>query len=219
MSNILSLTPKLHEYILANSLREPKALTELRQITAKLPQSKMVTLADQGQFIGLLLKLIQAKRVIEVGTFTGCGTFSMALALPENGEVISCDIDEEWPNIGKPYWEKGGVAAKIHVKIGNAVDTLKRLIESGESGCFDGVFIDADKEQYDNYYELSLQLVRSGGLILLDNMLWSGKVIDKNDQEPSTINIRQLNQKMHHDERIDFSLVPIADGMALALKR
>ena len=219
MSNILTITPKLHEYIIANSLREPEALTQLRQLTTAMPEARMVTLADQGQFIGFLLKLIQAKRVIEIGTFTGCGTFSMALALPENGEVISCDIDEKWPNMGKPYWEKGGVSHKIHLKIGDAIDTLNKLIGSGENGCFDAVFIDADKEHYEDYYELSLQLVRTGGLVLLDNVLWSGRVIDESNQEASTINIRQLNKKMHHDERIDFTLITVGDGMALALKK
>lgn len=219
MSNILELTPQLHQYIINNSVSEPQALTELRKVTAKLPESGMVTLADQGQFIYFLLRLMQAKRVIEIGTFTGCGTFAIALALPENGEVITLDSTEKFPNIGKPYWEQGNVAGKIQLKVGKAITSLQALLDLGEQEQFDAMFIDADKEHNEDYYEFGLQLIRPGGLIMVDNTLWSGRVSDESNQEASTNHIRKFNQKLHHDPRIDFSLVTIADGMALARKR
>ena len=218
MSNLLPLTKQLHEYILANSLHEPNALHQLRLKTQAMPEAVMMTMPDQAQFIHFLLKLIRAKKVIEVGVFTGYCTGWMALSLPADGKLIACDIDDQWPSVGKEYWNELGVANKIDLRVGNAVNTLDTLLVD-EAGSFDAVFIDADKLNYDTYYEKSLNLVKPGGLIVFDNLLWSGKVADQSNKDASTQHLRMLTQKLYQDERVDFSLVTIADGVGLALKK
>jgi predicted O-methyltransferase YrrM len=173
---------------------------------------------EQGQFMALLVKLIRAKKCLEIGVFTGYSSLAVALALPEDGQLIACDISEEYTTIAQKYWQKAGINHKIKLHIAPALETLDQLILAGETNSFDFVFIDADKSNYKNYYEKSLQLVRSGGLIVIDNVLWSGKVADPEIQDNRTNKIRQFNQELHQDKRISLSLVPIADGLTLALK-
>ncbi|HEY9721236.1 MAG TPA: class I SAM-dependent methyltransferase [Oscillatoriaceae cyanobacterium] len=220
MSNkTLTLTDRLYEYTLAHSLREPEVLRRLREETARMPRAGMQIAPEQGQFMRLLVSLIGARRTLEVGVFTGYSSLSVALALPEDGELVACDVSEEWTAIARRYWQEAGVAHKIRLNLGPAVDTLDRLLTEGQRETFDLAFIDADKENYVHYYERALQLVRPGGLILIDNVLWGGAVADPSDQDESTRAIRAFNEHLHHDERIDLSLLPIADGLTLARRR
>ena len=214
----LNLNETLYNYLLNNSLRESKVLNELRAETTKLPISRMQIAPEQGQFMALLLKLIGAKKTLEIGVFTGYSTLVTALALPEEGKVIACDKDERYTNMAKKYWQKAGVSHKIDLRIAPAIDTLKELRKSGQDNSFDFAFIDADKRNYDNYYEECLKLVRKGGLIAIDNVLWSGRVADTETTDKRTIAIHKFNQKLHQDNRVDMSLVPIADGLTLARK-
>lgn len=215
----LGLSDHLYDYLLSVSLREPEVLTALRQATATHPMSRMQIAPEQGQFMALLVQLIGAKKTLEVGVFTGYSSLAVALALPEFGKVIACDVSEEYTAIARQYWEKAGVAHKIDLSIAPAIDTLNHLIATGQTGTFDFAFIDADKSNYNQYYEKSLQLIRPGGLIAIDNVLWHGDVADPSVTDNRTENIRALNQKLHHDDRISLSLLPIADGLTLALKR
>jgi len=173
---------------------------------------------EQGQFMALLVQLMGAKKTLEVGVFTGYSSLIVALALPPSGKVVACDVSEEYTAIARRYWQQAGVADKIDLHIAPAMDTLDRLLANGEAETFDFAFIDADKSSYDGYYERALQLVRPGGLIAIDNVLWSGRVADPKVQDNRTKTIRALNQKLHQDSRITLSLVPIADGLTLALK-
>jgi predicted O-methyltransferase YrrM len=173
---------------------------------------------EQGQFMALLIQLMGAKKTLEVGVFTGYSSLAVALALPSDGKIIACDTNEEYTAIARHYWQKAGVADKIDLRIAPALDTLDELIAQGQANTFDFAFIDADKSNYDNYYERALQLVRPGGLIAIDNVLWGGKVADRNVQDNRTKAIRELNQKLHQDKRVTISLVPIADGLTLARK-
>lgn len=215
----LNLDDRLYAYLLANSLREPPVLARLREETATMPMANMQIGPEQGQFMRLLIELIGARRTLEVGTFTGYSALSVALALPPDGQLIACDISEEFTAVGRPYWAEAGVADKIDLRLGPAVETLDGLIAQGESGTFDFIFIDADKENYDAYYERGLTLIRTGGLIAVDNVLWNGAVADALRQEPETQSIRALNHKILDDERVSISLVPIGDGLMLARKR
>ncbi len=215
----LALTPSLHSYLINHSVREPEVLTELRRITHQLSDSKMQISAEQGQFMQVLIHLLNAKKTLDVGTFTGYSSLVVALALPDDGQVITFDINEDWTGTAKKFWEKAGVTNKINLKLGNAADSLQTLIDHGEAGTFDFAFIDADKSNYDHYYELALQLVRTGGLIAVDNVLWDGKVADTDIHDQSTQAIRTLNEKIYHDERVSISMLPIGDGLTLALKR
>lgn len=215
----LGLNSQLYEYLLSVSLREPEILRQLREETSKLPMAKMQIAPEQGQFMALLVQLLGAKKTLEVGVFTGYSSLVVALALPPEGKVIACDLDERYTNIARRYWEQAGVANKINLRLAPALETLEMLIKLGEAGTFDFAFIDADKNNYENYYERILELVRPGGLIAIDNVLWSGQVADPEIQDKRTEAIRSLNQKLHQDERITLSLVPIADGLTLALKR
>lgn len=209
----------IYDYILANSLRDRDELKRLRQETRAMPMGGMQISPDQGQFMGLLVELIDAKRIVEVGTFTGYSSIAMALALPADGRLIACDVSDEFTNIARRYWQKAGVADKIELRLGPAVATLDEMLATGEAGCFDMAFIDADKENYDAYYERCLQLLRPGGLILIDNVLWGGRPADTNEQSESTVAIRALNAKIHADERVTASLLSIGDGLTLARKR
>jgi len=214
-----SLTEELYGYLLDVSLRDRDVLRRLRNETARLEQASMQIGPDQGQFMGLLLELIDARNVLEVGTFTGYSALAMALALPEDGRLVACDVSEEWTSIGRRYWEEAGVAHRIDLRLGPAEDTLETLLEEGRGGTFDFVFLDADKTGYDAYYELALELLRAGGLIAVDNTLWEGKVADPAVTDADTEAIRAFNLKVKDDERVSLSLVPIGDGLTLARKR
>ena len=215
----LPLTEGLRRYLLANSLREHPALGRLREETAGLPGSGMQIAPEQGQLMALLAELIEARRILEIGCFTGYSALSMALALPRDGRLITLEANAGPVEIGRRAWRAAGVADRIEVRIGLALDSLEALLQEGLAETFDLVFIDADKKSYDTYYERALALVRPGGLILLDNVLWGGAVADPADHERQTEALRALNAKLHRDERIGLSLVPIGDGLTLARKR
>ncbi|MFM2063946.1 MAG: hypothetical protein RLZZ507_3617 [Cyanobacteriota bacterium] len=214
----IGLEQNLYDYLLSVSLREPEILTQLRQETAQLPMAIMQISPEQGQFMALLVKLLGAKKTLDIGVFTGYSSLVTALSLPADGKIIACDVSEEYTNIARRYWQQAGVADKINLHIAPALETLDRLLADGEGSTFDFAFIDADKGNYENYYERSLQLIRRGGLIAVDNVLWSGKVADPEIQDNQTKKIRAFNQKLHQDSRITLSLVPIADGLTLARK-
>jgi predicted O-methyltransferase YrrM len=215
----IGLDDQLYNYLLSVSLREPEILLKLRQETASHPRSTMQISPEQGQFMSLLVQLMGAKKTLEVGVFTGYSSLSVALALPDDGKIIAADVSEEFTAIARRYWQEAGVAHKIDLRLAPGLETLDELLTTGQGGTFDFAFIDADKENYDGYYERSLQLVRPGGLIAIDNVLWSGEVANPQNQDESTQSIRALNEKLHHDERVKLSLVPIADGLTLAIKR
>jgi caffeoyl-CoA O-methyltransferase len=220
MSNrTIVLNDALYEYLLSVSLREPDVLCRLRQETEKMPQHNMQISPEQGQFMALLVELTGARKCLEVGTFTGYSTLSLALALPEDGQIVACDISEEFTSRAKPYWQKAGMAGKIDLRLGPALETLDALIADGESGAFDFAFIDADKVNYQGYFQRALDLIRRGGLILVDNVLWSGAVVDPARDDEDTEAIRAFNQACADDPRISLSLVPIGDGLTLARKR
>ncbi|GCL35723.1 caffeoyl-CoA O-methyltransferase [Sphaerospermopsis reniformis] len=214
----IGLEQNLYDYLLSVSVREPEILTQLRQETAQLPMSIMQISPEQGQFMALLVKLIGAKKTLDIGVFTGYSSLVVALALPADGKIIACDVSEEYTSIARRYWEKAGIADKVDLHIAPALETLDNLLAAGEAESFDFAFIDADKGNYENYYERSLQLIRPGGLIAIDNVLWSGKVADPEIQDNQTKKIRAFNQKLYQDSRITLSLVPIADGLTLANK-
>ena len=214
----LGLGTDLYNYLLGNSLREVEILRELRQETAKLPMSMMQISPEQGQFMALLIKILGAKKTLDIGVFTGYSSLVVALSLPDDGKIIACDISEEYTSMARIYWQRAGVVDKIDLQLAPALQTLDKLLAAGEAGTFDFAFIDADKANYENYYERSLELVRSGGLIAVDNVLWSGRVADPEVQDNQTSKIRAFNQKLHRDSRITLSLVPIADGLTLARK-
>jgi len=219
MARNIQLTDALYQYILDHSVREPAVLRELHEETAPMKHAGMQIGPDQGQFMGLLAKLVGARRCIEIGVFTGYSSISVALALPPDGKIIACDVSEEWTAVARKYWEKAGVASKIELRLGAAVETLDGLLANGESGKFDFVFVDADKGNYLNYYERCLKLVRVDGLMLFDNTLWSGEVANPGNQKEDTVALRALNDALHRDDRVDVSLLAIGDGVTLARKR
>ncbi|MUG93562.1 methyltransferase domain-containing protein [Scytonema sp. UIC 10036] len=212
-------TDGLYEYLLSVSLREPEILFQLREETACYPRANMQVAPEQGQFLAFLAKLIGAKKTLEVGVFTGYSSLSVALALPEDGKIVVCDISEEFTSVARRYWQQAGVAHKIELRLAPGIESLENLLAHGQAESFDFAFIDADKENYPHYYDLVLQLVRPGGLIVIDNVLWSGRVIQPAVQDSATIAIRDFNNKLSQDNRIDLSLLPIADGLTLARKR
>ncbi|NQV56842.1 MAG: class I SAM-dependent methyltransferase [Rhodospirillales bacterium] len=203
------------EYLRKVSLREADVLARLRHDTESMNEGGWAAAAEQSQFLGLLAQMLDASRILEVGTFTGYSTLAMAMTLPEDGEIVTCDMVVEYAEVGKPYWQEAGVADRIELKIGPAGETLDALIAERGTNYFDMAFIDANKKDYDTYYEQCLRLVRPGGLIALDNVLWNGRVIDKNDTAKSTIALRTLNEKLLNDQRISLSMLPINDGMTL----
>ena len=218
-SRRLTVTNEVHEYLLAHSVREPQVLADLRAQTAGMPHAQMQIGPEQGQFMALLVKLIGAKRCIEIGVFTGYSSLVVALALPEDGRILACDISEEWTAIARRFWREAGVEHKIELQLRRATRTLEARLAAGEAGSYDFAFIDADKSSYDAYYELVLELLRPGGLIALDNTLWSGNVANPQDTSEDTVALRALNDKLHRDERIDLSMLPVGDGLTLARKR
>jgi len=220
MSNrSISLTQSLYEYLLSVSLREPQLLLELREETAALPCAGMQIAPEQGQFMALLARLIGARRCLELGVFTGYSSLAVALALPEDGRIVACDLSEQWTAIARNYWRAAGVDHKIELRLGPAMQTLDALLAEGAGGSFDLAFIDADKSNYLAYYERALGLLRPGGLIVVDNVLWDGKVIDPEVSDQDTVAIRHFNEFLHTDPRVDLSLVPVGDGLTLARRR
>ena len=216
----LALDDSLYDYLLAHTLREHPAQTALREETGKHPYAMMQISPEQGQFMALLVRLIGARRAIEVGVFTGYSALSVALALPADGMLLACDISDEFTRIGKPYWQQAGIAHKIDLQLAPAADTLNARLQAGEAGTYDFAFIDADKCGYDTYYECCLKLLRPGGLIAIDNVLWSGKVAQTAvADDADTRALQALNDKLIKDERVDLSMLPIGDGLTLARKR
>ena len=219
MGRSVTMTDTLYRYLVDHSLRDHPVLAELREETAKLPMAGMQIGPDQGQFMALLAKLVAARRCLEVGVFTGYSSLAVALALPEDGRIVACDVSEEWTSIARRYWKKAGVEHKIDLRLGPASDTLDTLISLQEADRYDMAFIDADKGNYHAYYERCLVLLRPGGLIVVDNTLWSGDVADPTNQKPDTVSLRAFNDALHHDERIDLAMLPVGDGVSLARKR
>jgi predicted O-methyltransferase YrrM len=214
----LQLDDALVRYLMEQSIREHPAQVALRAATAGHPHAGMQISPDQGQFLALLIKLLGARRAIEIGVFTGYSALSVALALPEDGRLLACDISDEYTRVGRPYWQQAGVAHKIELRLAPALETLDAQLAAGAAGSHDFAFIDADKTGYDAYYERCLQLLRPGGLIAIDNTLWSGSVA-RPAKDADTAALQQLNTKLHGDQRIDLSLLALGDGLTLARKR
>jgi len=217
--NTLGLPDPLHDYILDNSLKELPILAELRQETQRHKQARMQISPDQGQLISLLIRLMSARRVLEIGVFTGYSSLTIALALPIDGVLVACDISEEYTAIAKRYWQQAGVQDKIDLRIAPALQTLDSLLESGQAETFDFAFVDADKANYSNYYDRALKLLRPGGLMAIDNVLWSGRVADPQSTDKIVQTMRVFNQKVAQDDRVQVSLLPLGDGITLALKK
>ncbi len=211
----LQLTPELYEYMLDKSLREHPALTGLRKETSTMELANMQVAPEQAQFMQFLLRLIRAKNVLELGTFTGYSALAMSLVLPEDGQLITCDISEEWTKRAHPFWHEAKQENKIKLRLGPALETLYALLNEGWEQKFDFIFIDADKTNYLNYYELALKLIKPQGLIAIDNVFWDGKVIDPNETGGQTREIKKLNELIKQDQRVFVSLLPIADGLFL----
>jgi predicted O-methyltransferase YrrM len=218
MSNrTLTLTDELNEYLVRLGTREPEILRRLREETASLPQRSMQIGPDQGAFMAMLVRLTDAYRCLEIGTFTGYSSIAVGLALPPHGKMVCCDVSREWTDIARRYWTEAGLTDRIELRLAPAAETLDALLAEGAT--FDFAFIDADKPGYDTYYEGCLRLVRSGGLITIDNVLWSGRVADPSVEDEDTNAIRALNEKIAADARVDAMILPIGDGLTLARVR
>lgn len=214
----IGLSDELRDYLVEHGVRDTDVKRSLRAVNEKLEWGKMQISAEQGEFMAMLVRLMGARQCIEVGTFTGYSALCIAEALPDDAELICCDISEEWTSIGVEHWEKAGVANRIDLRIAPALETLDSLIET-RSGEFDMVFLDADKSNYPRYYERALELLRPGGIVLVDNVLWSGDVIDSSNDDEETRGIRELNEIIKDDNRVDISMLPVGDGLTLARKR
>lgn len=220
MSNrTISMNDRLYDYLLKVSLHEAPILRRLREETAKHPMARMQISPEQGQFMQMLIRVSGAKRCLEVGVFTGYSSLAVALALPDEGRIIACDVSEEYTAIARRYWHEAGVEKKIDLRLAPALATLDKMLKNGEQGRYDFAFLDADKSNYLNYYERVIKLLRPGGLVAVDNVLWSGAVIDKKDKSEDTAAIRKFNEALHADQRIELSMLPIGDGLTLARKR
>ena len=215
----INLTSKVYSYLKNNSLREPEILKKLRDETHKTFQERMQISPEQGQFMRLLIEILSAKKTLDIGTFTGYSALAVALSLPEDGKIIACDTNAEWTNMAQQFWKEAEVLHKIDLKLGPALKTLDTLLADGEKNTFDFAFIDADKQNYISYYERSLALLRTGGLIAIDNVLWGGQVADPAIHDSDTVIIRELNAKILMDDRVTVSMLPIGDGLTLARKR
>lgn len=219
MIHQVAITENILNYVREHSLREHHVLEELREETSKREERNMQISPEQGQFLSLLVKTLNASKTLEVGVFTGYSALCTALSLPPHGKVIACDCNEEWLSVAQHYWDKAQVAEKIETLFGDANQTLNHLIKNrDEIGSFDFAFIDADKVNYDNYYESALQLVRPGGLIVLDNTLWSGSVANPEISDPETNALRKINKKLLTDKRVEISMLPYSDGLTLLVK-
>ena len=215
----IAIDDRLHDYLLSVSLREPPLLRRLREETARLPEARMQLSPEQGQLMAFLVEALGVRRALEVGVFTGYSSTCVALAMPEDGRLVACDVSDEWTRVARRYWREAGVEQRIELRLGPALTTLEALMAEGASGTFDFAFVDADKEHYVDYYERCLQLVRPGGVIAFDNVLWSGRVADPADTAATTVAIRALNDRLRDDERVSLTLVPIGDGLTLARRR
>jgi predicted O-methyltransferase YrrM len=219
MARGLFFPDEISDYLLSVSLREPPILRRLREETAAHPQARFQVSPEQGQFMALIIQMLGARRTLEVGVFTGYSSLAVALALPPDGQIVACDINEQFTTVARRYWREAGVDHMIDLRIRPAMDTLTELLARGQRGRFDFAFLDADKTSYDGYYECALELLRPGGLIMVDNVLWSGRVIDPSDQTPDTVALRAFNTKLLADSRVTLSMIPLGDGVTLALKR
>ncbi|MDX6314226.1 MAG: O-methyltransferase [Streptomyces sp.] len=219
MRDQIDITPALLDYVRESSLREDPVLRELREDTAALPDRIMQILPEEAQLLALLVRLTGARDILEIGTFTGYSSLCMARALPPGGHLVICDISEEWTSMAQLAWKRADVAERIDLRLGDATATLDALLTERGPGSFDFVFIDADKAHYPQYYEQSVALTRPGGLIVLDNTLWSGRVVDPTAQDADTRGVRTVNRRLLDDERVDLSMLPMADGVTLARKR
>jgi predicted O-methyltransferase YrrM len=215
----IGLSEELHAYLMGTGVREPEVLARLRVETAALPEARMQIAPEEGALLAMLVRLTGAKRCLEIGTFTGYSSTAVALALPADGHLVCCDVSREWTDVARRTWDAAGVADRVELRLGPATETLSALLAEGGAGTFDLAFIDADKPNYDAYLEGCLRLVRRGGLIVIDNVLWSGRVADPSDTDESTLAIRALNAKLAGDERVDLSMIPVADGLTLARVR
>jgi predicted O-methyltransferase YrrM len=219
VARTLFMPRRMHAYVLANAVRETRLQRELRALTQRMPRADMQIAAEQAPLLQLLVRVLGARRCIEIGTFTGYSALAVALALPASGRIVCCDTNAEWTAIARRYWKKAGVEKKIDLRLGPALATLDALLARGGAGKYDFAFIDADKSNYALYYERCMKLVRRGGMIAADNTLWYGRVADPRDREPDTPFIRAFNRKLLRDRRVDMALVPIGDGLTLARKR
>lgn len=220
MSNIHTpATQEIWDYIRSVSLREPDVLRRIREATANHPQVSCQIAVEQGQFMAMLMRLLGVRRTIEIGVFTGYSSTAVALALPDEGQMVACDVNAEWTAMARQFWREAGVEHKIDLRLGPAIETLDGLLAGGQAESFDFAFIDADKANYDGYYERCLKLVRRGGLIAVDNVLWKGRVIDASAMDKDTEAIRTLNRKLHRDDRVWLNMLPIGDGVTLACKK
>ena len=217
-SDTIELNQSLRDYLINVSVKEPGALKDLREETLQLDEFQMQISPEQGSFLSFLVKLINAKHTLDIGVFTGYSSLVVALQLPQNGYVTACDTNEEWTEIAQKYWKAAKVEDNIDLHIAPAVETLDKLISNGNEGLYDFSFIDADKINYQHYFEQSLVLVRKGGVIAIDNVLWGGRVLDNFDTEPATRAIREFNSKLYKDDRVAISMIPIGDGLTLARK-
>jgi len=214
-----ALNPPLYEYLVQHAVHEPELLFRLREETSQLEMSIMQISPEQGQFLSFLVKLLNVRQALEVGVFTGYSSLSVAMNLPGDGKLVACDVSKEWTDIARRYWHEAGVDNKIHLQLGPAVKTLQALLDAGEQHQYDFAFIDADKTNYKNYYEMCLKLVKPGGVILIDNVLWGGAVVDASDQSDDTQAIREVNEYIYNDTRVDLCILPVADGLTLVRPR
>jgi predicted O-methyltransferase YrrM len=219
MAGDLSIPDRILDYLRAVSVREHPVMRRLQEETAKLPNATMQISPEHAQFMALLVELIRAERTLEVGVFRGYSALAVALALPESGRVVACDINEEYTSAARRYWREAGVEQKIDLRLRPALETLRSMIRNGEQGRYDFAFIDADKPNYQNYFDCCLELMRTGGLIMVDNVLWSGRVADESDQTADTVALRAFNEKLRDDPRVSISMLTLDDGTTLAVKR
>jgi predicted O-methyltransferase YrrM len=219
MSNrTIQIDDKIYDYLLSVSLEEHEVLKNLREITSSMPGSMMQIAPDQGQFMAMLIKVIKAEKLLEIGTYTGYSTLVCAMAM-KTGQIITLDNDPVATEVAKSFWKKGGVEHLINLRLGDAQDSLNQLIEDNHSSSFDFIFIDADKGNYKNYYEISLELLSEDGIIIFDNVLWSGAVADESDQSNNTLALRELNNMLFNDNRIDLTMIPVGDGLTIVRKK
>ena len=220
MSNAsMGLPPDLQAYLLRNGVREPEILKRLRDETAVLPQHNMQIAPEQGALLALLVELTGATRCLEIGTFTGYSSLVVALAMPADGTIVCCDVSDEWTSVARRYWAEAGVADRVDLRLGPAIDTMDELLTGGAEGTFDFAFVDARKKEYPDYHERVVRLLRSGGLAAYDNVLWGGSVVDDSVQDEETLGVRHLNERLAADERVSIAMLPVADGVTLARKR
>ena len=215
----IGLPPDVHDYLVKHGVREPELLRRLREETRAIPQHNMQIAPEQGALLALLVELTGAKRCLEIGTFTGYSSLIVALAMPPDGTIVCCDISEEWTSVARRYWAEAGVADRVDLRLAPALETLDELLASGASDTFDFAFVDARKTEYPEYHERVIQLLRPGGLVAYDNVLWSGRVADDAAQDADTLGLRRLNDRLAADERVTIAMLPIADGVTLARKR